>query len=567
LRHRIAARLALSVLVSLAGALACSRAAPAPAGPKRTITIGVTQEPDTLLMQMQQMNVSEHIGRPGALLLTLYDDDWQLIPWAATRVPTVANGGVEVFIDDGGVERMRVTWTIADGFFWADGVPVTAHDFVLGHQVASDPRLEIVDRTSADRVLSMTAQTDKKLIVVWKERYAGYAALRVHEALPRHIIEPLWKSGADLKQHPFAHKPVLGGAFTIAEWVPGSHVRAVRNPFAVAKRPVLDEITWKLIPQSTGLESALLSGEIDAIGVVGLTFDQAIDFQTRHQDRFDVVMRPALLFEHIDVNLDHPALKERAVREALLLGADRQGVVDKLFGGRQPVADGLEPPGSPFHVADGPKRAFDPARADKLLEDAGWKRGADGVREKNDVRLRVPFLTTAGDKTRELVQQIFAANWRALGVDVVLESQPAKIMFGDTIRRRKFPGLAMFAWSKDLALIREVYWRCDEIPREENGWRGQNFPGMCNPEVDRLLREMARELDDAKRAEIGRAIERIMMTELPQLPLYFRAEISVAPKGFVGWKPNGLLQSMAWNAHEWAWSSPAASSATQGAPE
>lgn len=548
---------AFTIACTLPFALACSEPRARGDGARRNaLTIGVTQEPDTLLMQFQQMYVSEHVGRPGAVLLTVYDDTWRLVPRVAAAIPTVDNGGVVFFHDEGGVERMRVTWTLGEGYFWADGAPVTAHDFVFGHEIGSDPRLEIVDRTTPDRVLSIDAPDPRTLVVVWKERYAGYAGLRVHEPLPRHVLEAVWRSGADLKQQPAAHRPLLGGAFTVAEWVPGSHVRLVKNPYARAQAPALDEITWRFIPQTTALESALLSGEIDAIGVVGLPFDQALNFEERHRDRFDVHYTPALLFEHIDINLEHPALREQAVREALLVGADRQAIVDKLFRGRQPVADGFEPPRSPFHVADARKRPFDPARAQQILDDAGWLRGTDGVRAKAGVRLRFPFTTTAGDKTRELVQQLLVANWRALGAEVLVDNQPAKILFGDTVRHRKFGGLAMFAWAKDLALIREVYWRCDEIPRAENGWRGQNFPGYCNPAVDRLLREMALELDDEKRAALGRVIERVLIDDLPQLPLYFRVDTSVTPKGFRGWRPTGLLQSMAWNADEWAWPAP-----------
>ena len=145
----------LLVCASLVGAAASCKRSPAGTGPngagKKNIVIGVTQEPDTLWMPMKQMNISEHIGRPGALTLTVFDDKWNLIPWAAESIPTVENKGVELLSDG----RMRVTWTLKPGLFWADGVAVTADDFVFTQKLYEDPRLEIVDRTLSDRVVAM----------------------------------------------------------------------------------------------------------------------------------------------------------------------------------------------------------------------------------------------------------------------------------------------------------------------------------------------------------------------------------------------------------------------------
>jgi peptide/nickel transport system substrate-binding protein len=553
----LAAAAARVVVVVVAGAallagLACTRSG-APAAKKRSITIGITQEPDTLWMPMKQMNASEHIGRPGALSLTVFDERWQLVPQAAVEIPTLENGGLELF-EEAAATRMRATWRLKDGLFWADGQPVTADDFVFTWQLYKDDRLEIVDRTVSDRVLQMEAPDPRTLIVTFSEPYAYYAVFRNHEVLPRHLVEPIWKAkGAGLKEDRFGTVPVLGGAFTIAEWVPGSHIVARRNPHAVTFKPKLDEIVWRIIPQTTTLEANLLSGSIDAISVIGLTFDQALALEKRLPERFELRITEALHLEHIDLNLENPILKDRRVREALLWAADRQAVVDTLFGGRLEVAHAGEPARSVYYNPEVPRRTFDPARARALLEEAGWLPGAGGVRQKDGTPLRLTLTTTSGDKVRELVEEILVASWRSVGIDVVVQNQPAKILFGDTMRHRKFDGMVMFTWSKDPVQINEALWRCDQIPREDNGWRGQNFPGYCNPSLDVILKAMTRELDVQKRQKLGRELERILADDLPMLPLYFRAELSVVPRGFVGWRPTGLLQSMAWNAHEWEW--------------
>ena len=517
-----------ALLLLVVGALACTKVSD-----HKSITIGITQEPDTLWMPMKQMNASEHVGRPGALSLTIFDEQWRLIPWSAVSIPKPE------LLADG---RMRVVWTLRDGLFWADGVPVTADDFVFTYELYRDNALEIVDRTVTDRVASMKALDAKTLEVIFAEPYAYYAAFRNHEVLPRHLVEPLWKAkGSALKQDAFGTKPVLGGAFTISEWSPGSFITATRNPYAVAMKPKLDRIVWRIIPDTATLEANLLSGSIDAISVIGLPFDQALELQKRLPERFEMRFTDALNLEHIELNLDNPVLKDKRVREALLLAIDRQKLVDTLFAGKQPVAWSGEPERSRFYNPLAAKHAYDPQKARALLDEAGLK------------RVSLTLASTAGDKTRELVEEVLVSQWKAVGVDVTVQNQPAKVLFGDTIRHRKFTGMVMFTWTKDPLQINEALWRCDQIPREDNGYKGMNYPGYCNPAVDALLAKMVRELDDNKRDALGKEIVAAINDDLPILPLYFRQDVSVIPRGFQGWRPTGLLESMAWNAQEWAW--------------
>jgi peptide/nickel transport system substrate-binding protein len=519
-------------LIVLVLALGCSK--PSTPVKKNRVVIGITQEPDTLWMPMKQMNASEHVGRPSALSLTIFDDKWQLVPWAAEAIPQPE------LLGDG---AMRVTWKLRDGLFWADGHPVTSDDFAFTWKLYNDPNLEIVDRTVAERVKAMDTPDPKTLVVTFKEPYAYYAVFRNHEVVPKHIVEPLYaKLGAKLKEDRFGTQPILGGGFTIAEWSPGSHVTAKRNPHAVYFKPKLDEIVWKIIPQTTALEASILSGSIDAISVIGLTFDQALAFEERAKAaNLEVIYTDALHIEHLEVNMEHPVLKDRRVREALLLAIDRDKIVQTLFKGKQPVAHGTEPERSQYFNPNLPRRTYDPEKAKALLAEAGVK------------DLKLTLMTTAGDKVRDLVSQLLVAHWKEVGIEVNVIAQPAKIFFGDTIRHRKFPDIAMFTWSKDPIQINESFWRCDQIPSEKNGWRGQNYPGYCNPSVDTLLARMTRELDPEKRKQLGQDLERILADDLPWLPLYFRKEVSVIPKGFKGWRPTGLLEGQAWNAHEWEW--------------
>jgi peptide/nickel transport system substrate-binding protein len=523
---------------------------------QKSLTIGISQEPDSLWIPFKEMLASEEVARPTAYTLTIFDENRRLIPWAAKEIPTEKNGQLVLFQEDGKT-KMRATWVLRDEFNWPDGTPLTADDFVLGFEIFKDPAQEIVDRTVVEKIESMKAEgADRKtLVVTWKEPFAYYANFRQHEAVPVKVVRPLYESQAgELKKHPFGIKPQLAGAFTIQEWVAGSHITAVRNPNAKGFLvPKLDRITWRIIPQTNTLEANIVSGTIDAISPIGLSFDQAVEFEKRHGDKFNVHFTEGLVWEHIDFNLDNPILADIRVRRALAHGANRQLICDELFFGRQPVAHGTQPPKSVYYNPDVMQYPFDPIRAKELLAEAGWLPGARGIRFKDGKPLKLVLMTTSGNKMREQVETILQSQWRDLGVQIEIKNQPAKVFFSETMRKRKYSGMMMFAWTADPVRMSDTLWRCDNVPNKENNYQGQNIPGWCNPKATELISAMSTEMDADKRHSLGKQFEKVWAEELPALPLYFRVDVSVTRKGLRNWKPTGTLQPVGWNAHEWEW--------------
>jgi len=524
---------------------------------KNLITIGISQEPDSLFVPFKEMMASEEVVRVGNYTLTIFDEKWNLVPWVAKEIPTEKNGKLVLYVENG-QPKMKATWVIRDEFFWADGKPLTADDFVFAHRVFSDPTQEIIDRTAILKIEKMEAAgADRKtLIVTWKEPYAYYHNYRNHEALPRHIVEPIYTvDPGSLKNHPFGSRPLLAGPFTIKEWVAGSHIVAERNSFAAGfLKPHLDQVVWKIIPQTNTLESNIVSGSIDAVSPIGLSLEQAIEIEKRHGDILNVYFTQGLVWEHIDFNLDNEILKDKRVRLALAHGCNREGIASGLFGGKQPVAHGTQPPKSPYYNDNIKKYSYNAEEAEKLLDQAGWLQSEPGaVRMKNGKSLKLVLMTTSGDRTREKVEQLLAADWKKIGVDIQIENQPSKVFFGETLRRRKFEHMALFAWIMDPIEISEGMWRCDTIPSEKNNYVGQNQSGWCNKEADILLKQASAELDENKRIVMGKTFEEIWTEDLPSLPLFFRVEVSVTRKNLIGWKPTGMLQPVTWNAQEWAW--------------
>ncbi len=503
--------------------------------------------------------VSEEVMRVGNYTLTIFDEGWNLVPWAAKEIPTVKNGGLRLYTENG-QKKMQTVWHIREDLFWPDGKPLIADDFVLNYEIHKDPTQEVIDRTGVEKIERMESiGVDKKtLVVTWKEPYAYYANYRNHEALPVHILGPLYQLNPErLKKSPFAQTPMLAGAYTITEWSPGEYIRAEVNAYAKGwLKPKVKEIVWRIIPQTNTLESNLVAGDIDAISPVGMDLDQAMQFERRFKDRFNFYYTPGLVWEHIDFNLDNPILKDKRVRQALAYGYNQDGITKLLFKGRQPSAHASEPEKSPYYNPNVRKYEFNSAKAEALLEEAGWKRPSPGeTRQKNGQPLKFILMTTSGNKSRERVEQLLQSSWRSIGIDVEIRNQPAKVFFSETVHKRKFPHMALFSWVKDPVMMSDTIWRCDNIPRESNHFLGQNISGFCNAEADALIKAGSQELDAAKRAKIGQKLEAVLAEELPSLPLYFRVEVSVTKKGFQNWKPTGILQPVTWNAKDWSFKS------------
>ena len=160
-----------------------------------------------------------------------------------------------------------------------------------------------------------------------------------------------------------------------------------------------------------------------------------------------------------------------------------------------------------------------------LLDQAGWTDIRGGIRHNAKGQpLSIELMTTAGNRSRELVEQVLQSQWRRLGIDVRIQNEPARVFFGETVDKRKFSGMAMFAWISAPENVPRTTLYSEEIPTAANGWAGQNDAGLSNPEVDKLIDDIESELDRDKREAMWHRLQQIYAEELPALPLYFRAD-------------------------------------------
>ena len=557
-RRPAAPRMALLGLVlGLAAALTGPPAARA--GGSGELKIGLTQFPSTLHPNIDSMLAKNYVLAMTARPITVYDQEWQLICMLCTELPTLENGlAKKEPLPDGG-EGMALTYTLQPEATWGDGTPVTTKDVVFTWEVGRNLESGVTNSELYKRILGVDVIDDKTFTMHVDRVTFEYNAINDFRLVPAHIERPIFEAGPTEYRNRTAYdsdptNPGLAfGPYRVVEIVKGSHVALEPNPTWWGEAPAFDRITVRTIENTPALEANLLSGSIDMIaGELGLTIDQALAFEKRHGDDYQVIYKPGLVYEHIDLQLKNPILQDVRVRHALLYAIDRDALNDRLFGGKQPPADTSVSPLDKVHSDDIRRYPFDPSKAAALLDEAGWSEIKNGVRHNAAGEpLTLEFMTTAGNRTRELVQQVLQNQWKQIGIDARIRNEPARVYFGETLDQRKHKALAMFAWSSSPENVPRSILHSEEIPTEANGWSGQNYTAYKNPEMDDLIDRTERELDFEKRKGLWARIQQIYAEDLPVLPLYWRANTYVLPKWLEGVRPTGHQYTTTLWVEEW----------------
>ena len=560
----VVARAMIMLAVLILGLNAPWPISPSQAQTRDTLTIGVTQFPSTLNPIIDSMLVKSYVLAMARRQVSIIGHDWEPMCQLCTELATFESGRAEKFQvtgDDGkptGETGVRTRFTLRDDAFWGDGTPVTTADIVFTWKVGKHPETGVSNFRSFRDILDIEVQDDKTFTVVNRKLDYRYYAMSGFDILPAHLEVTAFALPKEYRHRTLyetdpTNPGLYNGPYRITEVVPGSHIVLRRNQAWRGAVPAFNEIQIRTIEKTAALEANLLSGAIDYIaGEAGLSLDQALAFEKRHGDKFDVFYKPGLIYEHLDVMLDNPILADVRVRRALTHAIDREAISKQLFAGKQPVAHKGTHPLDWTHTDDVAKYPYDPDKARALLDAAGWPAVENGVRhDVEGQKLSLEIMTTAGNRVRELVEQVLQNYWKAVGIEVKIRNQPARVLFGETISKRKFTGLAMFAWLSAPENLPRTTLHSESIPTEANSWAGQNYTGFKDPEMDRLIDAIEIELDRKKRGALWKRLQQIYAEKLPAIPLYFRADGFIMPKWLKGVRPTGHMYTTTHWIEEW----------------
>jgi peptide/nickel transport system substrate-binding protein len=223
-----------------------------------------------------------------------------------------------------------------------------------------------------------------------------------------------------------------------------------------------------------------------------------------------------------------------------------------LFEGKQKPAAHAFHPMSPYYSTDVKDYAFDLKAAEKLLDEAGWKKGGDGIRTKDGKRLSLQIMSTSQNKTRELVQVFLQEAWKKIGVQLTIRNEPARVFFGGTLAKREYGQLAMYATVlTSPGDIQYAGFHSSQMYRGGGTRAGSNYSGWENPKVDKWLETAKTELDEAKRKVIMKDVIQALVEDAPQIPLFYRVSLQVIPASLNANQATGVVYPSALKAQHW----------------
>jgi peptide/nickel transport system substrate-binding protein len=482
-----------------------------------------------------------------------YAPDGTLVPVLAEAIPTLDNGGLA---PDG----LSVTWRLKRGVTWHDGAPFTADDVVFNWEFAADPATASAvagPYREVARVEAVDAHTVRYRFRAPAPAWYLVMCGLTRELLPRHVFGP--HAGARARQAAANLQPVGTGPYRIVEFRPGDVIRAEATPrYHGSDRPFFDELEVKGGGDAASAARAVLqTGEADVAWLLQVEDDLLRRLELGGRGR--VVQAWGNAVDHLQVNFSdpwtevdgerssarapHPILSDPAVRAALALLVDRDTIARQLYGRQgQPTARFLNAP--PRFRSAAPAGAFSVERASRLLDAAGWARGADGVRERTGRRLRL-VLQAAGSPLLGKVQAVVRQACAQAGIELELKSVAPTVFAsadpGNADTYRRFAAdLQLMSWFGvvDPQRFMEQFtsW---EIASQANRWSRSNVTRWRSDEYDRLWRQAAAELDPDRRAALFHRMNDLVVGEAVVIPIVWRSVLHAVSTRLEGLEPNG----------------------------
>ena len=476
--------------------------------------------------------------------LAAWDPDGNLIPVLAAELPDVENGGIAA-------DGMSVIWKLKKGVQWHDGRPFTADDVVFNWEYAADPATAattIGDYKDAkvEKVDPLTVRVRfDKPTPFWTRMFVGGTGMIV----PKHLFEGY--KGANSREAQGNLKPVGTGPYRFVEFKPGDLVRGERNPnYHVPNRPYFDTIEMKGGGDAVSAARAVIqTGEYDYAWNMQVEDEilSRLENAGNAKGRAEMVVSRAM--EHIQLNntdpwtevdgersslkTTHPLLSDAAVRQALRLLVDRASV-EKYIYGRTGVATGNFLNNPERYVSTNTTWEFNIDKANRLLDEAGWKRGPDGIRAKDGKKLKFVFQTSI-NAPRQKTQAIVKQACQKAGIDIELKSITASVYFSSDVAnpdtaRKFYADLQMFTTGTpsvpdpERFMQQFVSW---EVASKDNKWQGMNSTRWRNEEYDKNFLNAQSELDPVKRAALFIKMNDLVVNEIAVTPVLNRRWVAV----------------------------------------
>jgi peptide/nickel transport system substrate-binding protein len=506
-----------------------------------TVVFGAEQEPPCLNSYLAGCNNTWTSWTAGTATRGLYIEtpDFKF-------VPDLAAGEAKIVSKP----QQRLTVTIKKNAVWNDGTPVTYKDFVYTMQANLDPKNDVAGRSGWDSIQRVVplSKDGKTFRIDWKKPFAPWKAFLINQLYPAHALQGqdfnnVWLTDMN---NPKSGKPIGDGPFIITNYTKGQSITMTRNPkWWGPHKPYLDKVVFVFRTNTDTEIQAIRGGEVDAI----YPQPQLQLADLKSQSGLTIQSNAGTTLEHLDFNETAkggmPLLRAPWFRQAIAYSIDRNALVKQLFATLNPKLTPLHNLTYTNNQAEYKPHfqvyTYNPSKVASLMQGHGCSKGGDGIWVCSGTRASLKFGTTAGNKLRELAQEIMQAQAKNAGIELVPNNSPSRIFFPQVSDFNY--QVALFAWVGTGDPIGQI---------DIYGCGGEsNWKGYCSNKVTSLLRQSDSELDPQKRINLVNQADQIMALNVPTLPLYQKPTYFAFKSKLHGARDNPTLQGPTDNMEDW----------------
>jgi len=502
------------------------------------LRIGVAgEEPDGLNLMFANDDSAVQIANLIDEPLLRYDPNGNFVPAALREVPTLANGGLS---RDG----RTVTLRMRPGMQWSDGAPYDGRDVAFTWHAVMDASINVRSRDGWDDITGMTLRDANQTIIVHlrQPRAAILGIFAVDGAgyppLPEHLLH----TSAHLDHSPFNAAPLGAGPFVLTKWNHGSSLEFTANPHYWRGAPGLARISYRIIPDGNTAAAAARTHEVDLFDSVPET--AIADINGIPGTRISTVLTAN--YRRLAFNTSRPVLHDVRVRTAIAQAIDWDRMNATIYHGYNTRAATDILPSSwaaPHGIVPW---SYNVKAAAALLDAAGWRRGANGVRAKDGAPLTFSVSTTPSKPANVQAEVQMQAQLKAVGIALVIKNYPTSLLFArdGPIYTGRFDSeftIATNAPDPD----NEGVWSGTAIPPH-----GANTTYLDDPVITQTSHAAALSVDPTQRRLLYQREEDRIHTLVPAIFLYWQNVHAVVNTDMHGWRPASYVSDF-WNCWEW----------------
>ncbi len=421
---------------------------------------------------------------------------------------------------------------------WQDGTPFTSKDVEYTYKVYVDPKTPTAYAGDFLRVKELRVIDDYTVEVFYDKLYAPALASWGQSILPSHLLE-----GKEITESPLKRNPVGTGPYKFKEWNTGEKTQLESYHDYFEGRPYIDRVLTRVIPDLATMFLELKAGRLDQMGLTPLQYQRQTDNEwfKQHFNKFKYL---AFSYSYLGYNLKDWKFQDKKVRQALTTAINRDSIVEGVLLGLGDVAYTPYKPDTFWYNPNVKKFPYDPEKAKRMLEEAGWKdTDGDGIIDKDGKPFEFTIITNHGNDIRKNAAIIIQKDLKKVGIEVKIRVIEWAAFIKNFINKRNFEA-CLLGWGIGIDPNQIDIWNSAKTSESE-----LNFISYNNPEVDKMLELGVSTYNRDERKKYYDEFQQMISEDQPYTFLFVQHSLPIISSRFHGIIPAPI--GISYNFNEW----------------